>query len=151
MLNEIWRDIEEFPGYQVSSKGKVRNSKGLILSSFVQNSGYEVVSLHLKNDRTSYKRTVHRLVAIAFLPSDNPELIVNHIDGIKLNNEASNLEWCTNSENILHARRTGLNPYNKPTQGKKLAPRGSGVGSKYLGVAFDKSRGKWRACVVYDN
>jgi len=64
--------------------------------------GYPSVKLAGKN------RTVHRLVAEAFLPDfpDKPQ--VNHIDGDKLNNHISNLEMSTASENLLHAFKTGL-------------------------------------------
>lgn len=149
--NEEWKTIEEFPKYEVSNNGKVRNKTTLkVLSSFIQNSGYDVISF--SKGRTSIKRTIHRLVAIAFLPNINNLKYVNHIDGNKHNNTVSNLEWCTNSENILHARRTGLNPYNKPTKGLKLKPRGtSSISSKYFGVCWDKARNKWKACVVYNN
>jgi hypothetical protein len=90
---------------------------------------------------------VHRLVAIAFVKNKNPEVLVlvNHEDGNKENNFYKNLVWCDNSYNILHARRTGLNPYNKPTVGKRF-----GQTSKYHGVGFDKNRGKWYSGVSHE-
>lgn len=68
--------------------------------------GYKQVTLHADNKRI-YRR-INRLVAIAFL--DNPECKqeVNHIDGNKLNNIVTNLEWVTSKENSEHAWRTGL-------------------------------------------
>lgn len=52
--------------------------------------------------------SIHRLVAIAYIPNPDGKPEVNHIDGNKLNNHASNLEWVTGSENMIHAIKTGL-------------------------------------------
>ena len=54
--------------------------------------------------------SIHRLIALAFIP--NPENLpqINHIDGNKLNNAIENLEWIDNSGNQLHAYRLGLQP-----------------------------------------
>lgn len=148
--NEVWKVCDEFPKYEVSSLGRVRNIlTGKVLKTFTQNSGYEVISFSV--GKTSSKRTLHRLVAIAHIPNPHGKPIVNHLDGNKQNNVASNLEWCTNSENILHARSTGLNPYNKPTANTKMAARNKdGKSSKYLGVTWDSSRKKWIAYVVFN-
>lgn len=133
-----WKDIEGYE-YQVHRLGLVRNRAGLVMKDYVNNSGYSCIKLCLGNRK--YKAfLVHRLVAAAFVKNRNPEVcnVVNHKDGNKGNNSYSNLEWCTNSENILHARRTGLNPYNMPTVGKKF-----GTTSQYHGVGFDHVRHKW--------
>ena len=70
----------------------------------VNNRGYNTVSFN----HTTYM--VHRLVAEGYVNNPDPTVkkYVNHIDGDKLNNCASNLEWCTIKENNDHARRTGL-------------------------------------------
>lgn len=69
---------------------------------------YIRVRSQIRNGKTSSK-PAHQLIALMFL--DNPEgkLYVNHIDGNTENNHVSNLEWCTHSENMSHARRIGLN------------------------------------------
>ena len=146
MLNEIWKEIPEFTNYSVSNEGLVKGSSGKILKTFIQNMGYEVVSLY-NGSKVSSKRTVHRLVAQAFIPNPLGLLVVNHKDGNKLNNRAENLEWCTNSQNILHARELGLNPYNRPTMGKKLPARGTGATTQYFGVSWDKARNRWKVRV----
>lgn len=146
MLNEIWKVIPEFPNYQVSNTGLVKGKTGKVLKTFIQNGGYEVATLHNEVKRSA-KRTIHRLVAEAFIDNPTGLPIVNHIEGVKTNNVVTNLEWCDNSHNILHARATGLNPYNKPTVGMKLPARGDGPTTAYYGVCWDKARGKWKVRV----
>lgn len=147
-LNErYWKPIPNYEGYyEVHREGYVRNSKGLILKTYLNNSGYKCLKLVKCNKREHF--LLHRLVALAFVKNKFPYIktIVNHEDGDKLNCRWTNLKWCDNSYNILHARRTGLNPYNKPTVGKKL-----GKSSVYRGVTWDKSRGQWRVYVRHNN
>lgn len=145
---EKWKQIPNLP-YEISSLGKIRNLQSKVLKTYIQNSGYEQIKINYQG--LHIHKSIHRLVAEAFIPNPLNKEYVNHIDGNKLNNTADNLEWCTNSENILHARKTGLNPYNKPTLGLKLKPRNNNAKqSQYLGVCWDKSRQRWRACVVLD-
>ena len=68
--------------------------------------GYKMYSLWANNIGTSF--TAHRLVATAFIPNEANAPVVNHIDGNKLNNSLSNLEWATGAENARHAIKTGL-------------------------------------------
>ena len=70
--------------------------------------GYLRVGLNKNNKK--YSKLVHRLVLSSF--EDNPmnKPQVNHIDGVKSNNKLSNLEWCTESENSIHAYSKGLRP-----------------------------------------
>lgn len=140
--NEFWKTVENFSNYEISSKGQIKSKfKNRIMKTWIINSGYEIISL--KDDKGMTVRwLVHRLVATAFLPNPNKLPIVNHKDGNKKNNEVDNLEWCTNSDNILHARDLGLNPYNFPTKGRKLSGKKKSL-SNYHGVSFDKNRGKW--------
>lgn len=149
---EIWKPIQDIPSYEISSFGRVRNKKGKVFKTYIQNSGYENIKIHSK-DIDKRHRQIHRLVAEAFLPNPDGKKYVNHKDGNKLNNTVENLEWCTCSENILHARVTGLNPYNKPTTGLKLKQRSKEniPTTNFLGVCWDKARNLWRAYVVWNN
>lgn len=104
---ERWKTNPRRPGYDVSTKGRVKNNKtGRIMKTQVNDNGYEVLQLH-HNKHYSSER-VHRLVAETFIEGGSPDLDVNHIDGDKLNNNVENLEWCTRKENIHHAFENGL-------------------------------------------
>jgi hypothetical protein len=100
-------------GYVISLPRLIFNGKGYflskqkILTGSVTDKGYIRVELEGK----SY--TLHRLVATSFIPNPENKPQINHIDGNKTNNCVSNLEWCTNSENQLHAYKYGL---NKPSE-----------------------------------
>lgn len=99
---ENWRTIEEFPNYEVSDLGNVRNKKThRVLKTATVNSGYYVVALR-KDNHTSNK-SVHRLVAKAWVSNDNPEhkKVVNHKNYDKTDNRAENLEWLTVQDNTL--------------------------------------------------
>jgi len=119
---EIWKAAVGLEGrYEISSIGRLRsldrstyskkskityNYKGRMIKTGLNRKGYYSVSLR-KNDK-SFTAIIHRLVAIAFIKNPSNKEQVNHIDGNKINNKVENLEWCTNTENIRHAFRTGL-------------------------------------------
>lgn len=105
----MWKKIKEFDNYEVSSDGEVRNVKtGRVLKQDLTGCGYNrvTVSKHNKQKRFS----VHRLVAEYFVDNIEGKDVVNHKDGCKTNNHKDNLEWCTCSENHLHAQEIGLRP-----------------------------------------
>lgn len=106
---EIWKDVEDFPNYQVSNRGRVKNKNNehVLKPALDKSTGYLKVSLWV--DGKGYTKPIHRLVAKTFLnTSDNTGLEVNHIDGDKQNNVVDNLEWCTKGENTKHAYRIRL-------------------------------------------
>lgn len=106
LYTEEWKEVEYSPNYSVSSFGRVRNNKsGKILSDRIS-CGYKHVLLYKRGITKDFR--VHRLVAKAFIPNPDELPEVNHIDGNKINNTVENLEWCTPSQNQLHAYRIGL-------------------------------------------
>ena len=93
--------------YLVNEHGDVYSKYSKkIISKRLDRYGYLRCNLYFKGD---YKTpTIHRLVAMAFIPNPDNKPQVNHIDGDKLNNHVSNLEWVTNEENISHGYSMGL-------------------------------------------
>ena len=108
MKEEIWKDVVGYSNYEVSNLGNVRNktTKKLLSQKIGRDGRY--LSVYLSENGNENTKRVHRLVAESFL-GVNPGLVVNHIDGNKLNNNVDNLEWCSVRENNIHAIRTGLN------------------------------------------
>ena len=120
MTNEIWKPISAFEGrYEVSDLGRVRGPSGRVLKPGKTNSGYLIV--HLMRQGKRHARTVHRLVAAVFCEGYEPGLHVNHKDHERLNNTATNLEWVTRSQNMLHSSRAGrANPTRHAVIGVSL-------------------------------
>ena len=98
----------------VWSHPKRRSSKqGIYLKPGVNTRGYKQVVLYKDNKHKNI--TIHRLIALTFINNPDNKLEVNHIDGNKLNNKIENLEWCTSSENHIHAYK---NDNHKRMQGE---------------------------------
>lgn len=141
-MKEIYKDIPNYEGYyQVSNLGnvkslerKVKHSKSgfitvkeKIFSKVENSSGYYVVSLLKDSKRKS--RTIHQLVAMAFLnhtPSGY-EIVVDHINNNPLDNRLENLQLITSRENSSKDKKGGS--------------------SKYIGVRWHKSNKKWQSSI----
>lgn len=103
-MNEIWKDIDGYNGlYQISNLGRVkslgRRGKGCsledrVLKHNINKDGYHLVNLKDVNHVAKWY-SVHRLVALHFIPNPNNLPIINHKDEDKSNNYMDNLEWCT--------------------------------------------------------
>jgi hypothetical protein len=103
MHQEVWKPIEGFESYSISSFGRVYSKKtNKILRAKLNINNYYCVVL-CDSGKITTKR-VNRLVAIAFIPNSLNKSEVNHKDGNKTNNNINNLEWVTHKENIIHAR-----------------------------------------------
>ena len=112
---EKWIDISGFPGYQASSEGRIRgfrdfhgniSNDATIIKPRINKDGYYELTLYTENHKKVTKR-VHRLVAETFL-GEHPGLVVNHIDGCKLNNRINNLEFISAQLNSTLAAESGL-------------------------------------------
>lgn len=139
-MEEIWKDITGYEGlYQVSNFSRIRSLdrtvkvsnptrfrffKGQIVNPVKLPIGYLVVTLSniRKNRRVLY---VHRLVATEFIDNPNRYEVINHIDGDPTNNSLSNLEWCTQRENVGHFFKSR----------NKTSP--------YVGVSYNTKEKRW--------
>lgn len=107
-MEEVWKDIPGYYPYQASNLGRIRNNKPIVskkakgrkeaLKTKITKNGYEEVSISIEGK--PYTKSVHRLVALAFIenPDNKPE--VDHIDANPLNNKVENLRWVTREENL---------------------------------------------------
>lgn len=91
----------EAAGYEITRYGDVLKLNGLPFKPRLTHDGYDVVSLRLGGKSLQYLK--HRLVAAKYCNKPDGCEFVNHKDGDKLNCDADNLEWVTQSQNLLHA------------------------------------------------
>lgn len=136
MEKEIWKEISGYGGmYEVSSYGCVRKLgrptcdrsqerkdrkkfiPGHVLAQRLR-VGYPAVTLRYENRQ--YSLSVHRLVAIAFIPNPNNLPCINHKNGVRSDYRIENLEWCDLKQNAQHALDTGLTPYGENSPIAKL-------------------------------
>lgn len=99
-MEEIWKLIDQFPNYNVSNLGNIKNIITNKPLKILNKEGYGSVSLKYDELKKGFK--VHRLVALAFIENPENKSDVNHKNKNKLNNHISNLEWMTRKENNIH-------------------------------------------------
>lgn len=125
MTVEVWKDVVGWEDrYEVSNLGNVKSksylkhtanmhgpisfmTKAKPLRPGLNGDGYYMVVLN--RDKVSTTKSVHRIVATAFLDNPDDLPIVNHKDSNRLNNASENLEWCTHQHNVQHSYDSGSN------------------------------------------
>jgi len=125
---EKWKLISEFPDYQISSHGRIKRitsggnnfcKVGKILKPHLEKNGYLRIGLYFKGN--CYRRSIHRLVAFAFLgtPATSSHEVA-HNDGSRDNNHFSNLRWCTRKENHADKLKHGTSQCGERNGNGKL-------------------------------
>jgi hypothetical protein len=105
-MDEIYKDVDGFPGYSVSNLGNVKGLRGNVLKpKFNKNDGYWYVSLQCCGKQHCKK--IHRLVAIAFILNPDNKSEVDHKDNCRTNNSVDNLRWATHKENMANLKARG--------------------------------------------
>jgi len=99
---EKWMPVHDFENnYKISSLGKIFNIKrGRLLKPVLNKSGYYTIRLCKDGKKKGF--FFHRLLAIHFIPNPENKPFINHKNGVRGDNRLSNLEWCTQKENIHH-------------------------------------------------
>jgi len=141
---EIFKIVIEFPIYEVSNHGNIRKAlTRQTIKPHTGKTGYIYVSLRYK--KRTFNRYVHRLVGKAHIYNKDNKPQINHIDGVKSNNNVSNLEWVTCSENHKHAYRLGLMSSGEKHPHAKLKNKDipiirkmidDGIKKEYIGEIF---------------
>lgn len=129
--------------YKINKKGVILGSHNKILKYNISG-GYNCITL-LPNDHKTMAYSMHRLLAMTFIPNPHNYPVVNHIDKNTLNNDLDNLEWCTIHHNNVHAQGKKINQID-PKTGEIIEVFGSFI------QAYEKFNKKYnnhiyRACV----
>jgi len=153
-MKEIFKPIIGHEGfYEVSNLGNVRSLinrfklKGVFnMKLETTNKGYKRVYM---SKPVRIRKSVHRLVAEAFIPNPKNKQLINHIDNDPSNNRIDNLEWCTYSENLLHAQKQGR-LYEAQAKGGKVTSDKAKIKAKENALALiGKTINNWKVKRYY--
>lgn len=149
---EIWKDVPDYVGmYEVSNFGNVRavartirmkngvvrkHKMRILVPDIYSSNTTTYFRVTLSKDNKQRRFGIHQLVAKVFIPNPDSKPHVNHIDNNGQNNAVGNLEWCTHSENMLHAQ----------TQGRLTASQQKG-GQSIKAIKEATSKAKWEAVI----
>lgn len=128
-LTETWKDVERFPGYQVSDRGGIRGCRrggtagGMraawhpIKPDTLPN-GYQQVSFYLNGKKA--RRNIHRLVLETFVGPCPPNMETRHLNGDRSDNRLGNVAWGTHQENVDDTKTHGTRLLGADTAAAKL-------------------------------
>jgi len=126
-MEEFWKPIPNYEGlYEISNTGKIKRLARIaiyengsqhqynecIMTPSINKDGY--YQIHLTKNKEQKTFTVHKLVALTFIPNPNNFLCINHKDENKLNNHIDNLEWCTREYNSSYGSKAKRAAENNP-------------------------------------
>lgn len=137
---EIWKLCEDFPMYEVSNKGQVRNKNTKKILKPAGGENYQQYCL--KKDGKAYNEYGHRLVAKAFVPNPNNYNIVHHKDSKRWNNDAENLEWVDHSEHVSSHKKGNHWKWSADAKGRVWSEENKAKRSKQYKAYAQTEAGK---------
>tara|TARA_R110000822_G_scaffold224614_1_gene357557 strand:- start:138 stop:713 length:576 start_codon:yes stop_codon:yes gene_type:complete len=127
---EEFMQIEDY-NYSVSNLGRIRcDTTNKIRKPSKDTNGYYIVLMYNSIDKVNKCKSVHRLIAQAFIPNLENKELIDHIDGNRTNNILSNLRWATSQENARNRKKR------------------TGTSSQYKGGYFNKRNNNWRSAIM---
>ena len=111
-MEEIWKPVVGFEHYSISSKGRLRNPFGKLMSPNLNYKGYLIARLYPYGGGSPKQLSYHRMVAEAFIDNPYNKPQINHKDHNKSNNCVDNLEWCDNQYNQRYSHALTIIQYD---------------------------------------